>query len=71
MTPREKLARAKTSLMELAEYLQSVSESCRVMRLSRQHFKRPVTQIAIPNNLDLMTGSVKFPDKAVNPSGTR
>jgi transposase InsO family protein len=38
MTPREKLARAKMSLIELAEYLKNVSEACRVMGVSRQHF---------------------------------
>ena len=38
MTQREKLARAKMSLMELAEYLKNVSEACRVMGVSRQHF---------------------------------
>jgi predicted DNA-binding protein (UPF0251 family) len=38
MTPREKLAKAKMSLIELAEYLQNVSEACRVMGVSRQHF---------------------------------
>ncbi len=38
MTQREKLARAKMSLLELAEYLQNVSEACRVMGVSRQHF---------------------------------
>ena len=38
MTQREKLARAKMSLIELAEYLKNVSEACRVMGVSRQHF---------------------------------
>lgn len=38
MTQREKLARAKMSLMELAEYLKNVSEACRVMGVSSQHF---------------------------------
>ena len=38
MTQREKLARAKMSLIELAEYLKNVSEPCRVMGVSRQHF---------------------------------
>jgi len=38
LTWREKLARAKMSLMELAEYLKNVSEACRVMGVSRQHF---------------------------------
>ena len=38
MTQREKLAKAKMSLIELAEYLKNVSEACRVMGVSRQHF---------------------------------
>jgi transposase InsO family protein len=38
MTQREKLAKAKMSLIELAEYLRNVSEACRVMGVSRQHF---------------------------------
>jgi hypothetical protein len=38
MTQREKLARAKMSLMELADYLKNVSKACRVMGVSRQHF---------------------------------
>ena len=38
MTHQEKLARAKMSLIELAEYLRNVSEACRVMGVSRQHF---------------------------------
>jgi hypothetical protein len=38
MTRREKLARAKMSLIELTEYLKNVSEACRVMGVSRQHF---------------------------------
>jgi hypothetical protein len=38
MTQREKLARAKMSLIELAEYLKNVSEACRVMGVSWQHF---------------------------------
>ena len=37
MTQRKKLARAKMSLIELAEYLKNVSEACRVMGVSRQH----------------------------------
>lgn len=38
MTQREKLAKAKMSLPELAEYLKNVSEACRVLGVSRQHF---------------------------------
>jgi hypothetical protein len=38
MTQREKLAKAKMSLIELEEYLKNVSEACRVMGVSRQHF---------------------------------
>jgi transposase InsO family protein len=38
MTTQEKLMRRKLSLLELAEYLQNVSEACRVMGVSRQHF---------------------------------
>ena len=37
MTTQEKLVRRKMSLLELAEYLKSVSEACRVMGVSRQH----------------------------------
>jgi len=38
MTADEKVARSKMSLLELAEYLKNVSEACRVMGVSRQHF---------------------------------
>lgn len=38
MTQREKLARAKMRLIELTEYLNNVSEACRVMGVSWQHF---------------------------------
>lgn len=38
MTTQEKLIRNKMSLLELAEYLKNVSEACRVMGVSRQHF---------------------------------
>jgi len=38
MTQQQKLIRAKMSLLELAEYLKNVSEACRVMGVSRQHF---------------------------------
>jgi hypothetical protein len=33
-----KAVRSKMSLLELAEYLRNVSEACRVMGVSRQHF---------------------------------
>ena len=38
MTTQEKLIRSKMNLLELGEYLQNVSEACRVMGVSRQHF---------------------------------
>jgi transposase InsO family protein len=38
MTTEQKLIRKKFSLLELAEYLKNVSEACRVMGVSRQHF---------------------------------
>lgn len=38
MTHSQKLVRAKMNLIELAEYLKNVSEACRVMGVSRQHF---------------------------------
>jgi transposase InsO family protein len=38
MTADEKVARSKMSLLELAEFLKNVSEACRVMGVSRQHF---------------------------------
>jgi len=38
MTTQEKLIRNKLSLLELAEYLQNVSEACKVNGVSRQHF---------------------------------
>ena len=38
MTTQEKVIRNKMSLLELAEYLKNVSEACRVMGVSRQHF---------------------------------
>jgi transposase InsO family protein len=38
MTRDMKAVRSKMSLLELAEYLQNVSEACRVMGVSRQHF---------------------------------
>jgi transposase InsO family protein len=38
MTTSERLARRRLSLLELGEYLENVSEACRVMGVSRQHF---------------------------------
>ncbi len=38
MTTQEKLIQGKLSLLELADYLKNVSEACRVMGVSRQHF---------------------------------
>jgi transposase InsO family protein len=38
MTTQEKLIRKKQSLIELAEYLQNVSQACRINGVSRQHF---------------------------------
>jgi hypothetical protein len=38
MTTEQKLIRKNFSLLELAEYLKNVSEACRVMGVSRQHF---------------------------------
>jgi transposase InsO family protein len=38
MTTEQKIIRNKMSLLELAEYLENVSEACRVMGVSRQHF---------------------------------
>ena len=38
MTKEAKLIRGKLSLLELASYLNNVSEACRVMGVSRQHF---------------------------------
>lgn len=38
MTTQDKLIRGKMSLLELAEYLKNVSQACRVMGVSRQHF---------------------------------
>lgn len=38
MTRSEGHARAKMSLLQLAEYLNSVSQACRMMGVSRQHF---------------------------------
>jgi len=38
MTQSQKLVRAKLSLLELGELLNNVSQACRVMGVSRQHF---------------------------------
>lgn len=38
MTTVEKLIRRKLSLLELAEYLQNISEACRIHGVSRQGF---------------------------------
>ena len=38
MTTQEKLIRKKQSLLELAEYLQNVSQACKINGVSRQHF---------------------------------
>lgn len=38
MTTQEKLTRNKQSLIELAEYLQNVSQACKIHGVSRQHF---------------------------------
>ena len=38
MSTQEKLIRRKQSLLELAEYLQNVSQACKINGVSRQHF---------------------------------
>ena len=38
MTTEEKLIRKKLSLIDLAEYLQNVSQACKINGVSRQHF---------------------------------
>jgi transposase InsO family protein len=38
MTTQEKLIRRKQSLLELAEYLQNISQACKINGVSRQHF---------------------------------
>lgn len=38
MTTSERIARRRLSLLELGDYLKNVSEACRVMGVSRQHF---------------------------------
>ena len=38
MTTQDRIVKNKMSLIELAEYLQNVSEACKIHRVSRQHF---------------------------------
>jgi len=38
MTTQEKLIRNKQSLIELAEFLNNVSQACKINGVSRQHF---------------------------------
>ena len=38
MTAQERIVKNKMSLLELAEYLQNVSEACKIHGVSRQHF---------------------------------
>ena len=38
MPTQEKLIRRKQSLLELAEYLQNISQACRIHGVSRQYF---------------------------------
>jgi hypothetical protein len=38
MTTQERIVKNKMSLLELAEYLQNVSEACKIHGVSRQHF---------------------------------
>jgi len=38
MTTQDKMAKAKLSILELAEYLKNVSQACRINGVSRQHF---------------------------------
>jgi transposase len=38
MTVQERIVKNKMSLLELAEYLQNVSEACKIHGVSRQHF---------------------------------
>ena len=38
MTTQQKLVQKKQTLLELGEYLQNVSEACRISGCSRQHF---------------------------------
>lgn len=38
ITSQEKLMKRKQSLLELAEYLQNISQACEIHGVSRQHF---------------------------------
>jgi hypothetical protein len=38
MTTQEKLIKRKQSLLELAEYLQNISQACKINGVFRQHF---------------------------------
>ena len=38
MTTQEKLIRQKLNLLELGEFLNNVSQACRINGVSRQHF---------------------------------
>jgi hypothetical protein len=38
MTTQEKLVRRKLSLLELSEFLNNVSQACKIQGCSRQHF---------------------------------
>ncbi len=38
MTTQEKLVKRKLSLLELAEFLNNVSQACKINGVSRQHF---------------------------------
>jgi hypothetical protein len=38
MTVQDRIVKNKMSLLELAEYLQNVSEACKIHGVSRQHF---------------------------------
>jgi len=38
MTSQEKLIKRKQRLLELAEYLQNISQACKIHFVSRQHF---------------------------------
>lgn len=45
MTAQERIVKNKMSLIELTEYLQNVSEACKIHGVSRQHFydiKKPM-----------------------------
>jgi len=38
MTTQDKLIKRKLSLLELAEFLQNISQACKINGCSRQHF---------------------------------